>query len=293
MLEFLDALARHSFLQNALVTGLLVSVATGVIGTYVVVRRITYIAGGISHSVLGGIGAGVYLSKVHGWQVTPFEGAVAAALLSALIIGWVSLRAKQREDTVIGALWAVGMAAGVLFLSQTPGYAVDIMSYLFGSILMVTRETMWVIVGLDVLVVGVGILFYRQFVAICFDEEFARLRGVHVELFYLILLCMTALTVVLLTTVVGIVMVIALLTLPVAVAGYFSKSLWQMMLIAAGLSMVFTSSGLALSYGPNLPSGATTIMLAAAAYLAVVVWKGLPRAKPKANGGNGRARRPA
>ena len=187
---------------------------------------------------------------------------MVAALLAAVIIGWVSLHAKQREDTVIGALWAIGMATGVLFIARTPGYQVDLMSYLFGSILMVTSGDLWLLVGLDVLIVGVGLLFYNQFLAVCFDEEFARLRGLRVEFYYILLLCLTALTVVLLVSVVGIVMVIALLTLPVAVAGHFCKTLWQLMLVSALLSMFLTTAGLALSYGPDLPAGATTILLA-------------------------------
>ena len=270
MSEFINAVRNHAFLQYALLTGLLASVACGVVGTYVVVRRITYIAGGISHCVLGGIGAALYLRNVHNWQfITPLYGATAAALIAALIIGWVSLRAKQREDTVIGALWAVGMAVGVLFISLTPGYSQDVMSYLFGNILMVSPNDLKLIAGLDALILALVFLFYNEFLAVCFDEEFARLRGVKVELFYLALLCLTALTVVLLVTVVGIVLVIALLTLPVAIAGYFATRLWQMMILSVILSVGFTTAGLAVSYGPNLPSGATTIVLAGVAYLAV------------------------
>ena len=268
MNEFFDAVLNHGFMQRALVTGLLASVACGVIGTYVVTRRITYIAGGIAHCVFGGMGAARYCRTVYGWEwLHPLHGAVVAALLAALIIGWVGLRAKEREDTVIGAIWAIGMAIGILFIARTPGYSDDLMSYLFGSILMVRTTDLWLIAGLDVLVVGLGLLFYNQFLAVCFDEEFARLRGVHVEAFYLLMLVLTALTVVLLVTVVGIVLVIALLTLPVAVAGQFSRTLWQMMVWGAVLSAVFTTGGLAISYSPDVPAGATTIVLAGGVYL--------------------------
>jgi zinc transport system permease protein len=272
MTEFFEALAKESFLQYALVAGLLASVSCGIVGTYVVVRRITYIAGCIAHTVLGGIGGAFYLQKVHhlAW-LDPMYGAIAAALAAAMIIGLVSLRAKQREDTVIGALWAIGMAAGVLFIAITPGYSVDLMSYLFGNILMVTPNDLWLMVGLDALVVLIGLAFYNPLLAVCFDEEFSRIRGVRVAFYYLLLLGLTALTVVLLSMVVGIVMVIALLTLPVAIAGYFSKRLWHTMALATVLSMVFTASGLAISYSPNLPSGATIILLAGAAYLFVTV----------------------
>jgi zinc transport system permease protein len=278
VLEFFQAVSRYSFLQVALLSGLLASVACGIIGSYVVVRRISYMAGGIAHCVLGGMGAARYLAVVHGWHwLHPLHGAVTAALLAAVIIGVVSLRARQREDTVIGALWAIGMAAGVLFIARTPGYQEELMSYLFGNILMVTRDSLWLLVGLDALVVGVGLLFYNQLQAVCFDEEFARLRGISVEFYYILLLCLTALTVVLLVSVVGIVLVIALLTLPVAVAGHFCKTLWQLMLASALLSAAFTSLGLALSYGPDLPAGATTIVLAGAVYLLFVLASQFPR----------------
>jgi zinc transport system permease protein len=269
MREFWEALLEYPFLRHAALAGLLAGVACGVIGSYVVARRISYIAGGIAHCVLGGMGAAHYFETVHGWRLaTPLLGALGAALLAAVIIGVVSLRAKEREDTVIGALWAIGMAIGVLFISQTPGYNEDLMSYLFGNILMVSRGDLWLMAGLDVLVLGCGLLFYNQLLAVCFDEEFARVRGVRVELIYLLLLCLTALTVVLLVTVVGIIMVIALLTLPAAVAGFFTRTLWQMMLLAVILSAVFASAGLAQSYAWDIPPGATIILVAGLAYVA-------------------------
>ncbi|MEI8183038.1 MAG: metal ABC transporter permease [Desulfomonile sp.] len=276
MYHFLNDLLQFSFLQQALLSGILASVACGVIGTFVVVRRITYIAGGISHTVLGGMGAALYFQSVYRWDgFNPIYGAVAAALVAAIIIGLVSLRAKQREDTVIGALWAVGMAVGILFISQTPGYNTDLMSYLFGNILLVSVDDLWLLAALDILVLGMGFIFYNQFLAVCFDEEFARVRGLRVDLYYLLLLCLTSLTVVVLVTVVGIVMVIALLTLPTAIAGFLSKSLKHMMAVSAGLCMIFTTSGLVLSYGPNYPTGATTILIAGAAYLVFIIVKGM------------------
>jgi len=269
--EFLADLPRHAFLQHALVTGLLAGVACGVVGSYVVTRRITYIAGGIAHSVLAGLGGARYAQAVHGWDwFHPLYGAVIAALAAAVVIGVVSLRTREREDTVISAVWAVGMAVGILFICRTPGYNENLMSYLFGNILMVTSRELWLIAGLDLVVVAVGLLFYNRFLAVCFDEEFARLRGIRVEFYYLLLLCLTALTVVLLVTVVGIVLVIALLSLPSAVAGVFSRRLWQMMALSVLFATLFTTGGLALSYGPNLPAGATTILLAGGVYLAVV-----------------------
>lgn len=267
-MEFLSALVQHEFLRNALVTGLLAAVACGVVGSYVVVRRISYIAGSIAHCILGGMGAARYLSVVHGWEwCHPLYGALTSALLAALVIGWVSLHFRQREDTVIGAVWALGMAVGILFIYETPGYNEDLMSYLFGNILLVSRPEMWLLAVLDVAVVTLGVLFHKPLLAVCFDEEFARLRGIRVEFFYLLLLCLTALTVVVLVTVVGIVLVIALLTLPAAAASQFSRTLWRMMIAATLISMVVTSFGIALSYSPNLPAGATIIILACVVYL--------------------------
>ncbi len=278
MAEFLEAISRYEFMRLALITGLLASIACGVIGTYVVVRRITYIAGGIAHCVLGGLGAARYLQVVGGLDwLNPFYGAVAAALAAAVIIGLVSLRAREREDTVIGALWAVGMAAGVLFISQTPGYSQDLMGYLFGNILMVTTPDIWMIALLDAVVVVTGLVFFPQLKAVCFDEEFARLRGLNVEFYYLLLLCLTALTVVLLISVVGIILVIALLTLPAAIAGHFSKRLWQMMAMSVVVSALLCSGGLWASYSPDWPAGATIVMLAGAAYLLTIIGARLAR----------------
>ncbi len=278
MHELLAAVWEHSFLQYALLAGVLAGVACGVVGTYVVVRRISYIAGAIAHCVLAGLGAARYLQAVHGWEwLEPLHGAMVAAVLAALLIGLVNLKAGEREDTVIGALWAMGMAVGILFISRTPGYNEDLMSYLFGNILLVSPTDLKLMAGLDVVVLLIGLGCYRQLQAVCFDEEQARLRGVNVELCYLLLLCLTALTVVLLVSVVGIILVIALLTIPVAIAGQLSRSMLPMMGIAAALCIAFCTIGLAVSFGPDLPAGATTIAVAGGTYLLVLVGRGLLR----------------
>jgi zinc transport system permease protein len=249
MTDLLDALQNIPFFRYALLAGLLASVSLGIVGSYVVTRRITYIAAAISQCVLGGIGAALYLQKVVGWEwCDPIGGALVAAIISAIIIGLVSLYARQREDTVISAVWAVGMAIGLVFFAKTPGY-VDAMSYLFGNILLISARDVWL--------------------ALCFDEEFAALRGVRVKLYYLLLLCLTALTVVLLVRVVGIVLVIALMTLPAAVAGHFARQLWQMMAVAVLCSMAFVTTGIAVSFPANFPSGPVIILIAGATYLLV------------------------
>ena len=261
MSEFLSALGQHAFLQTAVIAGLLASLGCGVVGTYVVVKRIAFLAGGIAHSVLGGMGAALY------YGVDPLAGALAAAVIAALLIGGIRLTWKVQEDTLIGALWAIGMAVGILFISQTPGYQTDLMSYLFGNILLVAPESIWFMAGLDgVLLLVVG-AFHRQFLAVTFDEEFARLRGVPVGFFYLLLLVLVAVTVVLLIQVVGLILVLALLTLPAAVAGHYTHSLGRIMLLATAIGATVTVLGLALSYAPDLPAGPTIILLAGAVYV--------------------------
>ncbi len=269
-MEFLSAVAEFPFIRHALIAGALAGIACGVVGTYVVVRRISYIAGAIAHCVLAGLGIARYLQVVHGWPVRPEYGAVLAAVLAAIIIGLVNLHAREREDTVIGAVWAIGMAVGILFIAVTPGYHEDLMSYLFGNILLIGGGDLWSMAILDALVLLLGLGLYPQFEAVCFDEEFARLRGLRVEFYVLLLLVLIALTVVLLVSVVGIVLVIALLTLPAAIAGHFATTLRGMMALASLLAVSFTTAGLALSYTPDLPAGATTIVVAGVAYLLVL-----------------------
>jgi zinc transport system permease protein len=270
---FIQDLAAFRFLQYSLAACLLASLACGIMGSYVVTRRITSVAGSVAHSILGGMGASRYCQVVLGWSwFTPAAGAVGAALASALLIAWVRIAAREREDTVIQAVWAVGMAVGLLFIFKTPGYNEDLMSYLFGSILMVAPGDLWMMAGLDCVVILACVLFHRQMLAVCFDEEFALVRGIRVNAYHALMLCLTALTVVLLVNVVGIVMVIALLTLPAATASHFSRRLWQMMGLSVVLTAVLTVSGLAVSYGPDLPAGATIIVLTACAYLLAVAY---------------------
>jgi zinc transport system permease protein len=270
MSDFLYALGEHAFLRQALAAGLLASVACGVIGTYVVTRRITIIAGSLAHTVLGGMGAAYWLHATYGWGwLHPLHGAAFAAVLGALLIGLVRAHGREREDTVISALWAIGMAIGVFFLFQTPGYKADLMTYLFGNIVMVDPQALRLLVGLDLIILLLVLLFYNPLLAICFDEEFAQLRGVRVGALYTLLLCLIALTIVTLVYVVGIVMVIALVTLPASVAGRYVRQLWTTMVVAAMLSAVFTATGLGISYSADLPAGATIVLLAGIVYILV------------------------
>lgn len=275
MPNFFDALTDPNlvFLRYALFAGLLAAPAFGIIGAYVVAKRMTYLAGAIAHCVLGGIGAALYCQAHFGLNwLTPMLGAIITAIAAALLIGLISLHSRERVDSVIGAIWVLGMAAGIIFIARTPGY-IDPMSYLFGNILMIGARDLITIAVLDAIVITLSVLSYNRMIAVCFDEEFARLRGIRTEFHTLLLLCLTALTIVLMVRVVGIVMVIALFTLPAATASQFSARLWQMMLLATLLGMVAVTGGLSLSYGLDLPSGPTIVMLAGLFYLVVITGK--------------------
>ena len=271
---FWESLCRHSFLQYALIGGFLASISCGIVGSFVVARRRTYVAGAIAHSVLGGMGAALYARRVLGitWM-TPLLGATSAAVLAALIIASVTLYGKQREDTVISAVWAIGMAIGISFITATPGYYEDLMSYLFGNILMVGTSDLWHMALLDAIIVGFVLLFYNKLIVISFQPELARLRGILFGFHHTLLLIMISLTVVLLTQVVGLVMVIALLTLPAATAFKLSNRLWSSMIVASVLCFIFTTGGIAISYAPELPAGATVIELAGVSYILVAAVK--------------------
>lgn len=256
-----------SFVRNAFFAGLLSSILFGILGSVVTVRRIGGLAGAVSHAVLGGIGLALFLSRrgiVPG--LPPLAGALVFALAAAVAIGLVSLKAKQREDTVISAIWAVGMSLGVLFIAGTPG-SVDPMSYLFGSILLISTADLLFMAALDILVLALAIAFYPQLKAWAFDEEFARIRGVPTMAVFLTSLILIALAIVLLQTFVGLVMVIAMLSLPAGTAGWKSRSLGGMMVGATLLSAFYSSSGLALSWALDLPTGAVVVVIAGAVYL--------------------------
>lgn len=267
MTEFFDAVQNIPLIRYALLAGIVSSLTFGVVGSFVVTRRIGYIAAAIAHSILGGIGAAIYFSRVYDipW-LTPMIGAVIAALLSALVIGWVSLRAGEREDTIIGAIWAFGMASGLLFIHYAPGKAVSLESFIFGNILLTSRSDVIATVTLGAIILVLVGLFYHKLVAVCFDEEFARLRGVSSDAYYLLLLAITAISMVLMVRVAGIILSLALLVLPAATASRFSRKLWVIILVSIGLTFVYNTGGLALSFELDVPTGPFIVLVASLVY---------------------------
>ena len=255
-----------AFLRYALAVGALSSVALGIGGTMVVTRRISSLAGAASHAALGGIGAALFLQQVALPWVSPMLGAIVGAVSAALVVGTVNLCAREREDTIINVVWALWMSIGLLFLNWTSGY-VDWQGYLFGNILLLTQAEVYMTIGLDVLILVPTLLFYNSILSMSFDWTFAELCGVRVKLIYFALLILTALAIVLLINVVGIILVIALLTLPAATAGCFTRHLWSMMALATVLSCLFVITGLLGSYWFNLPSGPAIVVLASTVYL--------------------------
>ena len=252
---------QFAFMRHALLAGVLVSIACGVIGAFVVVNRIVFISGGIAHAAYGGIGLGYY------FRFDPVLGAILFSVAAALGMGAVHRKTRQRADTIIGVMWAIGMAIGIILVDRSGGYKTDLMSYLFGSILAVPRSDLVIMVALDVLIVALVALFYKELLALSFDETFATVENVPVDAVYLMLLCMIALTVVMMMRVVGLIMVIAMLTVPAAISGQFVKDMKQMMVLSCVLGVLFTVAGLWLSYAWNLTSGAAIILVSGVAYV--------------------------
>jgi zinc transport system permease protein len=247
---------QFEFMQNALAAGILTSIACGIIGTLIVVNRLVFLSGGIAHSAYGGIGLAFYF----GWPY--MVGAIGFALFSAMVMAAVSLKSKHRADTIIGVMWAMGMACGILLLDITPGYNVDLMSYLFGSILSVPRSDLITMVVIGVFILGLIVFFYQDILTMSYDEEFAQIRGVPVKRLYFMLIGIVAVTVVMVVQVVGLILVIALLTIPPFIAEKYTKSLINMMIVSCFLGMFFTTGGLWLSYTFDMTSGAAIIFLA-------------------------------
>ncbi|MBP9490672.1 MAG: metal ABC transporter permease [Aliarcobacter sp.] len=252
MLEIL----QYDFIQNALIAGVLISIAAGIIGSLVVVNKITFLTGGIAHSSYGGIGLAIYLG------IPVLFGATVFAVITAILIAIITLKNRTRIDAIIGMMWASGMAIGIIFVDLTPGYNVDLMSYLFGSIIAVSSEDIYYMTVLDIFIIGIVVYFYKEILAVSYDSEFATLRGINVKFFYTLILILAALCVVAAIKAVGLILVIALLTIPTYLAESFASRLSSMMILSSILATIFTISGLVVSYSYDISSGASIIMVA-------------------------------
>jgi zinc transport system permease protein len=252
---------QFEFMRNALMAGLLASVICGIMGTLVVINRIVFLSGGIAHAAYGGIG----LAFFFGWPYLP--GTIGFALFAAMLMAAVSLKAKHRADTIIGVIWALGMALGIILIDLTPGYNVDLMSYLFGSILTVPQSDLVIMLGIGILITALVTVYYKDLLAMSYDEEFAKIRGVPVKGLYFAMIGILAVSIVLVIQVVGLILVIALLTIPPFIVEKHAKSLLQMMVGSSLLGALFTVVGLWLSYQYDLTSGATIILVSGGAFI--------------------------
>jgi zinc transport system permease protein len=253
------------FMQNALVAGLLASVICGIMGTLVVVNRIVFLSGGIAHAAYGGIGLAFFFN----W---PFLlGTIGFSLFAAMVMAAISHTIKHRADTIIGVIWALGMAFGIILIDMSPGYNVDLMSYLFGSILAVPRSDLYFMALVGVVMTILIVYYYQDLLAMSYDEEFARIRGVPVKMLYFGLIGMLAVTIVLVIQVVGLILVIALLTIPPFIVEKYASSMVQMMVASSVLGALFTLTGLWLSYRYNLTSGASIIMVSGIVFVVSLV----------------------
>jgi len=253
------------FIQNAIAASILASVACGIIGSLVVVNRMVFLSGGIAHASYGGLGLALFFG------FSPILGALGFSLLTSIIIASLTFNKKFRSDTIIGVLWASGMAIGIILTDLTPGYNVDLMSYLFGSLLAVPISNIYIMTGINVLIIFLCSYFYSDIKLFSFDEDYAVSVGVPVKFIHYLVLVMSAMAIVAIIQVVGLILVIALLSIPPYIADKFSKSLSGMMILSIFLSIFFTLTGLVLSFALDLTSGAAIIMTASLSFIIVEI----------------------
>jgi len=263
---------QYPFWRRAIYTGILASLLFGIIGTYVVIKRIVFISDGIAHSSFGGIGLAFFVSAYF-FSLDPLLGAAIFALLSAVGIGIMSKEKVQREDTAIGIIWVIGMALGFMFYRMTPGYKPSMESFLFGNIYMISRTDIYLLIVLAIGVLVTVILFYHELQAVCFDDEFAKVAGVKTDAVYIFLLVLVALSIVLLLRFVGIILVIAMLTIPASIASGKSSDIKRIMVLAWVLSLIFVFAGLFLSYVFNTPAGPSITIFAGAVFVIDMIKK--------------------
>ena len=256
-MDFFTEIFQYSFLANAVIASLLAAFACGIVGTYIVVRRLVFLSGGITHSSFGGIGIAYYLG------LDPILGAAVFAVLSAFGIEMLSGKGSIREDSAIGILWSVGMAVGVIFVFLTPGYAPNLMSFLFGNILLVTTDNIVILAAFDAVLLAAMVIFYRAIIYTALDGEYAASRGVRVRLVNLAMLTMIALAIVLNIKVVGIVLLVSLLTLPAVTASQFCRSYKSIMVWSVVIAVFSILAALAVSNSIDVPAGALAVIVLA------------------------------
>jgi zinc transport system permease protein len=266
MLEAIYEALSFEFMQNALIAGILLSIISGIIGSLVVVNRMVFLAGGIAHASYGGIGIAIYLS------FPIFLGASLFAMLCALIIAFITLKQTKDIDTYIGLMWASGMAIGIILIDFTSGYNVDLMSYLFGSILAISNQDLYYMIFLLILIILIVTIYYKDILAVSYDKEYAQIRGINVKFFWTLILVLSSLAIVISIKAVGLILVISLLTIPISIARKLSSSLKTMMLISSLLSSIFTILGLSLSYAYDLTSGASIIAVSSIFFILFFIY---------------------
>lgn len=260
------------FFRNALIAGLIASITCGIIGSYVVVKRLVSMSGGLAHAAFGGVGIGYFLG------IDPFLGAAGFTLGIALFIGTIREKFGQYMETLVGVVWAAGMAVGILFIALTPGYAPELFGFLFGNILLIPTKDLFLMGILALVILVIVIAGFNQLMAVTFDEEYSRVMNLPVTALLLLLILLIALTVVVLLRVVGVILVIALLTIPPAIAREYAKDLKTMMALSVIAASVFTIGGLFLSYALDVPSGATIILLATGGFGLMLLERRINRA---------------
>jgi len=263
MFEFIREIFEFRFLTHAAIACILAGIACGIIGTYIVCRRMVFLSGGITHASFGGIGIAYYLG------INPIAGAGVFAVLSALSMEALSQKMKIREDSAIGILWSIGMAVGLVFVALTPGYAPNLMSFLFGNILSITQANLLAMALLAAILILIFALFYRPILYITFDRDYARTQNLPVTFINSLMMVLTALTIVLSIRLVGIVLLISLLTIPPVIVNSLTKSYKKIMLWSCVISALGTFFGLFISYKTDIPSGACTIIVLGAALIVV------------------------
>lgn len=256
------------FLQLAILTGIISSISSGLMGSYVVIKRITSITGSIAHSILGGIGLFELLKyKYNLFWIDSMYGAMLFSLIAAFLIGWVHLSFKQKEDAVIAMIWACGMSIGIICLSFIPNKEATCTHFLFGNLFTTSKKDLYLLCLLSITILALTIGFYRKFLIICFDEELAYLQKILTKTYYFLLLAMISISIVLLVKIIGIILIIALLTIPATIAIFFTYKLPVMMLISTLLCLIFNSLGIYTSYILSWPPGATIAIIATIFYI--------------------------